>query len=381
MLKINRVKIKDLSEFLSHISGDQNYLDVVLMTDNRAAMYVNNPYADKDDVSLLVAYYDNRCVGYLGIMPGLLKDCANDFKVYWFSTFYVAPQMRGKGIGSRLAKEAFSLGYVFIATSMSELSEKVFSNCGMRPLGILKYCIFDLRYLNILTLPLRFLRKLLNKINIYPVYFYDLVKALDDLFLPFVKCIFYKLLSPGGKNPDSVIWEVVRQISENDFVGKNVDSAVFYRGAAGINWMLNYKLPKEKTAADSKDYKYFFSEIRDAFDFTIIKIYAGINKEYVGFFVASFSVLENQVVLKILDFSFSQAMPSLVGVLFYYIRKRMVSRIEFSYELLPYFRENLFFRMLIMFDERRYLYYPAGKDVSFLRNIKLAYVDGDSAFF
>ena len=39
------------------------------ITKHRALSYSRNPRADEDDPVLLVAYQDNRVVGYLGILP------------------------------------------------------------------------------------------------------------------------------------------------------------------------------------------------------------------------------------------------------------------------------------------------------------------------
>ncbi|MFC1829598.1 GNAT family N-acetyltransferase, partial [Thermodesulfobacteriota bacterium] len=52
-----------------------------------------------------MAYQGNDCVGYHGLLPGMLLIDGQLSKVYWATAFFVSPEIRGKGVGKRLLGE------------------------------------------------------------------------------------------------------------------------------------------------------------------------------------------------------------------------------------------------------------------------------------
>ena len=103
-IRIDRVKVKELFDFACRIIEKEKDSGVIPITKHLALAQAKNPYADEMDDGLIVAYFNGRCAGYIGLIPGLLRNNDEFSKVYWASTFYVAPQYRTAGVGLLLLK-------------------------------------------------------------------------------------------------------------------------------------------------------------------------------------------------------------------------------------------------------------------------------------
>ena len=55
-----------------------------------------NPDASPDDVGLLLAYQEGRCVGTLGLVPGRISLGDRVETVDWLSAWYVPPEFRNR---------------------------------------------------------------------------------------------------------------------------------------------------------------------------------------------------------------------------------------------------------------------------------------------
>jgi len=390
MVRIEKIKVKDLYQFACEVSNKLSEGDVVPITKQRALAYANNPYADSDDIGLLVAYIKNRCIGYLGIMPGLLKINARFLKVYWFSTFFVATQLRQRGLGSILVKEAFSLNYDFLATSMSKFSKRVFIRSGMQEFGPLEYYTIDFRLSNPFGLLFRLFRQVLRKLELESHIINSLIMQTDRYYLPFIKNICYWFIARSLKTMDDARdyhYEEMNKLKEEDLdkIQNNRPAVEFYRGIDAINWMLEYKWTKKTAEAEPLDYRYLFCELRDIFSFYSLKVYSADRKDYKGFMVLSFSSKSSHSVLKVLDFNISDDASKFASYLVLkYASIHRASCIELPNSFFLHTRNLLFLRPLSIKKRRPYLIYPKVKESELInryKEISLSYCDGDSAFF
>jgi hypothetical protein len=83
------IKIKDLNHIAIEAKNNEDRYPFLPITEIRALAQMKNPVADKEDIGLILIYYDKKCVGYLGLLPCLLKKGTNVSKVYIFSAFFV----------------------------------------------------------------------------------------------------------------------------------------------------------------------------------------------------------------------------------------------------------------------------------------------------
>ena len=67
MIDIRLLNKKHLNEYInSDIFADQ---DNIPISKHRALSHFNNPRLDEDDIILLLAYENDRMIGYLGVLP------------------------------------------------------------------------------------------------------------------------------------------------------------------------------------------------------------------------------------------------------------------------------------------------------------------------
>ncbi|MGD8447432.1 MAG: GNAT family N-acetyltransferase, partial [Desulfobacterales bacterium] len=129
-IKIKKVKLKDLDEFSQNALNDPAYQDIAPISLVRAASQVNNPLAEPDDITLLVALCKGRCIGYHGLLPGILKIDENYSKIYWLVTFYLDAGFRGQGHGKRLVSEIQNTAVDLVTTGITAGAEGAYRSMG-----------------------------------------------------------------------------------------------------------------------------------------------------------------------------------------------------------------------------------------------------------
>ena len=101
-ISIEKIKCKEIYNFARNALGQPSYQAAAPISLRRALSQSNNPYSRPDDTALLVALQDGRCVGYQGILPGLLCHNGEFKRVHWSTAFFVSADYRGKGVAGHL---------------------------------------------------------------------------------------------------------------------------------------------------------------------------------------------------------------------------------------------------------------------------------------
>ena len=70
---IEHVRLKDLYAFAMKIIDRAKPGEFVPISQQRAFSMTKNPYAEPEDVALLVAYQGDELIGYFGIMAVMLQ--------------------------------------------------------------------------------------------------------------------------------------------------------------------------------------------------------------------------------------------------------------------------------------------------------------------
>jgi hypothetical protein len=304
-IAIKAVKVPDLYDFACKSCSNLNATGIVPINKKRALAHINNPYADKDDVGLIVAYLKDRCIGYIGIMPGLLKTRTTISKVYWLSSWFVQPEYRRTSVGLMLILRVISLKYDLVVCEVSDEAEKIYRALHFNELGPLGYHVIDCNALNIFDFSIRLLRKFLREIGLNDKIPQGLILFFTKAYSPLKKIIYKGILSGQKEKLKKISHEEVNEIynpaKEQNFETK---STYFYRGEAAVNWMLNYHWLTNAREAESSDYHYYFSENRKSFKFIALKVYDNNKSKYLGYLILSFSEKIDNSILKILDFNF-----------------------------------------------------------------------------
>ena len=89
------------------------------ITKHKALSFSQNPRAEAEDPVLLVAYRENRVIGYLGILPDCIyvKDVA--FKMGWLTSWWVDSAFGSSGVGAILLFKALNAYSQYIGVSGS----------------------------------------------------------------------------------------------------------------------------------------------------------------------------------------------------------------------------------------------------------------------
>jgi hypothetical protein len=105
-MEIKTLTVADLQ--LALLSEDFWLSKTLPITRQKAVSFCRNPRAEKDAPVLLVAYQDNRVIGYLGILPDKIFFNNADHKLGWLTGWWVDPSTAAKGVGVFLLCKALN---------------------------------------------------------------------------------------------------------------------------------------------------------------------------------------------------------------------------------------------------------------------------------
>jgi GNAT superfamily N-acetyltransferase len=388
--KIKKIRLKDIDRFARQASSLAPYQSMVPISRRRALSQLYNPYGRPDDVALLVALHKNQCIGYQGLLPGLLFHHNKMKRIYWSTAFFVSAEYRGTGVAGRLLDEIKTLHIDFAVTRMTPGAQQAYMKAGFKDLGDLTY--YQLR-----------MEKIRNLESIWQAAVTSFSSALntaetsglnstapaaEDAIYRQSKTIYYQqLLSDSIPKPPPVQHTAVAQIDgrAQQMIQRRLNGPRFFRGIEALNWMLEYRwlisAAHEKVAAEP----YYFSLVSELFDYVALEIYSADQHELRGFLILSVQVKKGRTWVKILDYAFDD--PSDDDLTAYHAlmvaRKFSADRLEFPADLLNYFEQNPLLQPLIKKQQRRYLFYPRSKGSVLegcVGKIRLDYCDADTTF-
>lgn len=105
MIALNTFNRNQLDDFIS--SGAFRQYDFLPITGHRALSHIQNPKASDEDVLLILAFYEEKLVGYVGCFPDSFIIDGKEIRYAWLSTLYVNPEYRKKRPAKALLKKAF----------------------------------------------------------------------------------------------------------------------------------------------------------------------------------------------------------------------------------------------------------------------------------
>jgi len=387
-IEIKKIRLGALCDFARDILANPSFEKVAPISLMRAEAQSKNPYGRPEDVVLFVAFSANQCIGYHGLLPAVFKHGNHLDRVYWATTFYVAPDFRGQGIGKCLLEEIKNAKIEFLVTQMTESAERTYKSAGYHDFGALDY--FQLRvdrldfsagFFDAIT---PFLRKKRPDPTLMPPDLIGLRRAVYN----FMKKIFYRTVaSKSRKQHGRFSWEVVNQINASLWgaLDKHLADPAFFRGAEAVNWMLKYPWVVTRSAKITDMPNYYFSGVREIFRYVAIEISSPGARVPKGFVVLSISHKKEKTRVKVLDYHFNDPMDSEAAVYLAlkYAKAFLADRIEYPGSLEIYFKKTFGFKKLIKKQSRSYLFYPASSHsplIAYKGRIAFNYCDGDTAF-
>jgi GNAT superfamily N-acetyltransferase len=261
-MEIRRLNKKDLKQFID--SDEFHSMPVIPITKHRALSHLSNPRASDEDFLLLLAFEDNRMVGYLGILADFLYDHEAVYKAGWLSASWVDPAMRRKGIAVKLLREALNAwnNHILVADWVPNSfgvyqKSEAFTDLLCRE-GIQAYLRFNLQEMH--PAQKTFFRKIiliavdgiLNIFNSLRLYCHNVVFRND--YPPYERSSRIDDESAGFMNQ----WK---------------NSGMFRRSEKDLAWILKYPWVLEKSREyPTPDRRFYFSSVCNEFRNEIIKI-------------------------------------------------------------------------------------------------------------
>ena len=375
-LNITQVRLKELEDFARSSLVDPAFSRVAPISAVRARAQAKNPLADPEDLALVVAFDRDRCIGYHGVLPGYLNTSAGRSKIYWLVTFYLDPDYRGRGCGKQLVQTIQETGVDLVATGLTQGAVGVYRSLGFSELGELPFGQLRLDRL-----------QLANKATA-GTSLHRLLRSLDKWYYLPAKKRFYGSACRGYRTPEhlrpeSPDWQSPPQRDSRS--GQPGLAPSFERGPATIGWMLQYPWIVSRGDAGEDVQHYYFSRVRDRFEFVILELTDQNNEPGEDFVILSLSSNKNRTVVKVLDYRVgSDADLDRLGYLVLDRARRVAAdRIEYPASLDDFFRTRFESTSLLKRRKRLYLCYPGHAEsplVSVPDEVRLDYCDSDIPF-
>jgi GNAT superfamily N-acetyltransferase len=385
-IDIKPVYLKDLFSFAQGFAKADGSGRIAPMTLQRARAQMKNPYARDNDIVLFVAYKKKQCIGYLGQIPGLLVTECEKHRVFWGSTFYMADQYRGMGIGTRLLNQLRLVPQDFVVTRITAPAYSSLIKYGMKVLGELNYLQLRVEKTHLLG---RFFEGLKNysRPSTARQQSGTNIEKIEKHLCKLEKLIFYRFCSRfADHRAADYKFQRVPGVTASDFFENPIlYSPLFYRGPAVINWMLQHKwvYSEQKKTADMP--RYHFSGFRQFFSYIPLKLYFKNFRQYKGFVILCISISKRKRVLKILDHSLenNNVIPAVCAVTLLYAERYQVDRVEFPERMGQYLEQKTLYKRFLKEQTREYLFFPKNQNSPLERlkgEIQFDYCDGDIAF-
>ena len=383
-LRIETIRAKELESFFSDYVKQAASQQISPISQYRAISQSKNPYADDSDVGLLVAYSGELCVGYQGVLPGILRTPRGDHKVYWGTAAYVLPEFRKRMVAIQLIKKLVALKRDIVLTGFEKIVADVFKGLHFREVGPLEYITVRPDRLVFASFPFRRFYRLQKRWPALRKMSESALKLSRKYSYPVLRDAFHKSLSSrADKAIHGIKWRELNNV--NPFClngsGASEKSPSFPREAAAINWMLDYPWIREGPPPTRP--AYYFSESYNQFRNIVLDITDADGKSG-GFVVLSLVVEKDESKLKVLD---HHCIEENCATMFQLVCKQAARFKADVIELPLGFKEQaklLPFASLVMKQEqRRYLCHPSSPDsplAEAIGNLTLDLSDGDCAF-
>jgi len=358
-IRIEEIKLKDLKDFTKPLFNRSEAENILPISPQRVLAHAHNPSARPDDIVLLVAFIGTECIGYHGLLPGLLNHDDKASRVFWATTFYVSEAHRGQGIGKLLVEKIKALNVDFVVTGMTRAAEKTYLQSGLKTLGPMVFFQLQIKQ--------RVGFKAFHRIQKSFLYRRWLHGQVED----FQEFRYNR------------IDQINRELKRSKTSAR--EAPTFYRDSEMVNWMLKYPWVLSRDTTTVPKENYHFAGVRDIFKYIALEIYSKRDNSYKGFLVFSISHKKEKTILKILDYHLSNSSDKKIfyGLSLRFAAHYLADRMDIPLEFQNSWGTKFLQKFLIKKKKRSYVYHPASPAsplASLADNIDLNFCDGDTAF-
>lgn len=378
-VSILRVRVRELEEFARRTAEEARQGGVVAISPERARAQARNPFAQPDDVALVVAYVGGRCEGYMGLFAGCLREGGRDRRVTWMTTWYASPRVRRMKVGYRLLTAACEETTALIATVVSDDAAKVFRTSMMGDMPRLAYHIVDLRRAVPWSLLLRKVASRAGARGLLPRVERGLFAPARAALLALLTARYAAAAAAARLRPVEV-----SSLDDDDFAPVPADAVRFVRGARVVNWMLAHPWVTEASTPPDDGWRdYYFSRTRPLFRYTAYRFHTEAGGR-AGFAVLGVTEERGHRAVRLLDHELRGPADAeaLLGLVLQYARRWRADSLVLAESLGPALRGPVW-RVLSRRTSRPYfcnLAEPDGELAALLKRAQLDRCDADVAF-
>ncbi len=289
-LSLNCIRARDLEAFAARVA-DGHIRGLVPIIRARAASLARNPAASAEDIGLIVAFTpEQECVGYVGLMPGLMRLGEKDRKVFWGCTALIGEPFRGTGLIDRLHDKARESVATLCATGNTPAADKMYRRWRFKEVTATHSRHVHLGHLDVQVWPGKIWRKLRG-----------LPARGAAGRSPAPRRSLCRLLAAAGLRRAEPV-ETDGTLSENAArLLRDRRGVFFYRSPETVNWMTALPWWSGPSPANETERRYYFNKEGKRLRYRVFDLRARRSGDFLGF--AVFSVIEedSEITLKLLD--------------------------------------------------------------------------------
>jgi hypothetical protein len=275
-MEIKTFTVADLKTAL--VSEDFWLTKTLPITKHRALSYSRNPRAEEDDPVLLVAYQDNRVIGYLGILPD--KIFVNDavYKLGWLTSWWVDPSFSTAGVGAILLFKALNAYDQYIGVSGGSREARKALHASQKFMALKPLQGLDIR------LRLNVSRELPRRRPAMKIFrgLFKIFDAMMDEVVNLRSFFWQRHHNPGQR----LTFEYISDIDEETdrFIQRHYRHDLIRKEKADFSWIMNNPWILSAPLKDLTSKRYYFSSRADRFSYLGVKVFEHPT-EMIGFFL------------------------------------------------------------------------------------------------
>jgi hypothetical protein len=354
---IEKIRAKDLYQYAIAYYARKDSEDLDFISKQRALSHSCNPLAKEDDIGMIVANIKGKCVGYLGMIPGIARMGDKDVEIYWLSCMFISSAARGKSISKILVDTALETHKPLFITGMSSMAEPIFIHLGFKYLHKSEFT--ELHFPGLRILPVRIAERILRR-----VLFFKYKKGTAGEFADGIlyrlqkKQAYHRLMKKNLTGVSGMTFAETVALDESFRDKIEIPEYGFPRSLDVINWMLKYRWVLRRDEAEDYNLNYYFSNVRDDYQYKTIKITSAETGKEEGFVIFSISKDKGTLRMRVLDHFIEgeAAGRQVAAILLGYGQSLMADSIEVTNDLIQYFRLGNYGRRLLSSREWRFVY-------------------------
>lgn len=368
-MEIKAFTVADLKMALA--SEDFWRADPLPITKHRAMSFSRNPRAEADDPVLLVAYRDNRVIGYLGILPDKIFVGDSVYKLGWLTSWWVDPSCTTAGVGAILLFKALNAYSQYVGVSGSSRGARQALQASQKFMTIspLKGLDIRLRFNGAANISRRF-----PVLRLFRVIFKIFDAVADEVVN--IRSFFWQRRSRHGRH---LTFEYIAAIDEetDHFIKQHHQHDLTRKDKSDLNWIMNNPWILSAPCKDAAGTKYYFSSRAGRFWYLGVKVFKQQN-EMMGFLLLKVRDDRMSVVYSFFE---SRHAASMTAAIFHLALAMDVSIVSlYDEQLAASFSELRFPCWSAKKKSREFALSKAFGDIS-LTNCRLQGGDGDLAFY